>query len=586
MIKPPYLSICLMFFLTAFQLWSQNALPSSEKAFAEFQKISDSISIDFPEDDIKTYRRSSFSESQLQNYLSLHYKRLDLLKYIDGHHSFVLDSYLHSGNWFMEVGFPKESIKSYLDFFKYYRAHEDDLTEKERDAYIEMLTYARSMLAQSYAELNELDLAEIQHKKNLEYTKSLDYIYYPSALNNYGLFFYWHKKDLNSAMRYFQKAYTITKATYPNHTLIGSIRDNIADIHIEYGDYLKAQPLYATNFEFFKTAINEKTHAKDIPRLISAGAQLTTANAYLNRFAEAQRTFKQLEAIVVSNEARNSLGSNSKLEFLEAKEFLLKQQNKISEAYATSQKIKAFADSLQFISKIADEKWQAKLNDAIVDRIAINFKIDRIQKENMIKSQRTKLWFSGILSSVFIILLIVLYLNRRQHLVNAKNKQLLAEQKFENTTLKVEQLNTEIKCKERDLSDFAIRLTQDQDWAKALADQLSVIKQADAKEREALIEELDHKISNKISVDTNTREFFERLDKLSNTFYSKLTQNYPDLSKNEIRLCSLIRLKIESRSIATLQNITLASLNTSRYRLRKKLNLSESTDLDLFIQNL
>ncbi|MEC3965456.1 tetratricopeptide repeat protein [Muricauda sp. SYSU M86414] len=580
------MSICLMFFLTAFQLWPQNALLNSEKAFTEFQKISDSIAVDFPEDDIKTYRRSSFSESQLQNYLSLHYKRLDLLKYIDGHHSFVLDSYLHSGNWFMEVGFPKESIKSYLNFFKHYRAQEGNLTEKERDVYIEMLTYARSILAQNYAELNELDSAAIQHKKNLEYTKSLDFIYYPSALNNYGLFFYWHKKDLDSAMHYFQKAYTITKASYPNHTLIGSIRDNIADIHTELGDYLKAQPLYATNFEFFKTAINEKTHTKDIPRLISAGAQLTITNAYLNRLAAAQRTFKELEAIVVSHEEKNSLDSNSKLEYLEAKEFLLKQQNKIPEAYATSQQINAYADSLQLIAKIADEKWQTELNDAIVDRIAINFKIDRIQKENKIKSQRTRLWFSGVLSSVFIILLIVLYLNRRQHLVNAKNKQLLTEQKFENTALKVEQLNTEIKSRERDLSDFAIRLTQDQDWAKALANQLSSIKQADGKEREALIEELDHTIANKISVDTDTREFFDRLDKLSNTFYSKLTQNYPDLSKNEIRLCSLIRLKIESRSIASLQNITLASLNTSRYRLRKKLNLSENTDLDLFIQGL
>ena len=43
---------------------------------------------------------------------------------------------------------------------------------------------------------------------------------------------------------------------------------------------------------------------------------------------------------------------------------------------------------------------------------------------------------------------------------------------------------------------------------------------------------------------------------------------------------------MDSRSIATLQNITLASLNTSRYRLRKKLNLSEDVDLDDFIQNL
>ena len=80
--------------------------------------------------------------------------------------------------------------------------------------------------------------------------------------------------------------------------------------------------------------------------------------------------------------------------------------------------------------------------------------------------------------------------------------------------------------------------------------------------------------------------FFERLDKLSDAFYSQLMINYPNLSKNEIQLCSLIRLKMDSRSNATLQNITNAYLNTSRYRLRKKLELADDVNLDDFIQGL
>lgn len=540
----------------------------------------------FPEDDMKTYRRASYSDSQLQTYLSLHFKRLDLIKYIEGHHKFILDSYLHSGNWFREVGFPKESIKSYLDFFDYYETNEGFLTASERDSFQEMRSYARSLLAESYAKLGLLEDADLQHQKNLEFTKDLEYIYYPSSINNYGLFFYWYRKDLDAALQYFERAYNITKSKFPNHTLIGSIRDNIADIYVDRGNYKEAKPLYESNFQFYKNAINEKTLTKDIPRLISAGAQLTTSHVYLNNLNEAQRAFHELTNIVIQEELTGALDSSSKLEYLRVKELLLEKQDNIAEAYATAKQIKRYDDSLQAIANKADKKWQEELNDITIDRIALNFKIDRIQKENMIKAQRTKLWFIGLLSSVFIIVLVLLILSRRQHLINAKNKQLLAEQKLENTALKVEQLNSEIKSKERDLSDFAIKLTQDQDWAIELADQLEAIKQAKPSERDNLIADLDQAISNKISVDTDTQEFFERLDKLSDAFYSKLSSSYPNLSKNEIRLCSLIRLKIESRSIATLQNITLASLNTSRYRLRKKLNLSEDTDLDLFIQNL
>ena len=566
-------------------LWSQNGTLTSDEAFEQFNIISDSIWASFPEDDIKTYRRSSFSESELQRYLSLHFQRLDLLKYIDGHHTFILDSYLHSGNWFREVGFPKESIKSYLDFFDYYKKNERHLSQGELKKYIEMRTYGRSVLAESYAKLGVMDSAEVHHKANMRFTKHQGYIYHPSAINNYGLFLYWHKKELDSALHYFKQAYDLTLADHANHTLIGSIRDNIADIYLDQNAVEDAQSLYKTNFQFYKTAINERSLTKDIPRLISAGAQYVTTSALLNRLEEAQQAFNALKNIV-DREAPHQVSVNSKLEFLKAKEVLFEKQNNISAAYATARQIRILSDSLQALANIADKKWQEELNDFTIDRIALNFKIDRFEKETKIKSQRTKLWLIGLFSSIFIILLMAFIISRRQHLVNAKNKQLLAEHKFENSALKVAQLNSEIKSKERDLSDFAIKLTQDQDWAKALANQLDAIKKASPQEREALLEDLDQAIANKINVDSDTQDFFERLDKLSHAFYSKLINSYPNLSKNEIRLCSLIRLNIESRSIATLQNITLASLNTSRYRLRKKLNLQEDTDLDHFIQNL
>ncbi|WP_152487293.1 transcriptional regulator [Winogradskyella psychrotolerans] len=581
-----YTSFLFIFVVVIFPLWSQSTTFTSDTYFKQYEQITDSMASVFHENDIKTYRRVSFSDAEMQRYLSLHFKRLDLLNHIEGHAKFVLDSYLHSGNWFREVGFPKESIKSYLAFFRYYEAHETELSLTERNKFMEMRSYARSILAENYAKLGLLDSAAIQHKVNISFSKNLNYIYHPSSINNYGLFFYWHKKDLDSAMYFFKRAYALTTSKFPKHTLNGSIRDNIADIYTDQEDYEKAQALYQQNFDFFKTAINEETLENDTPRLISAGSQLVMTNTHLNKLEAAQRTFNSLNSIVKVQESNSNLSSSSKLEFLRAKEVLLRAKNNIPTAYTTVKQIEHISDSLQTILNHADKKWQEELNDITIDKIELNFKIDRIQKENMIKNQRAKLWFIGLLSSIFIIVLVSLIISRRQHLINAKNKQLLAEQLLENSALKVEQLNSEIKSKERDLSDFAIKLTQDQDWAKSLADQLEVIKESNSEARPELINELDLAISNKISVDSDTQEFFERLDKLSDAFYSKLTKRYPNLSKNEIRLCSLIRLKIESRSIATLQNITLASLNTSRYRLRKKLQLSEETDLDFFIQNL
>tara|TARA_R110002049_G_scaffold85844_6_gene218269 strand:- start:720 stop:1370 length:651 start_codon:yes stop_codon:yes gene_type:complete len=216
----------------------------------------------------------------------------------------------------------------------------------------------------------------------------------------------------------------------------------------------------------------------------------------------------------------------------------------------------------------------------------LNFKIDKIKKDNKISKQRLKLWIVTLTSSCILILLLFLFLNRRQHLIIAKNKQLFAEQQWQFTTEKNAQLQSEIESKKRDLSDFAINLTHNQKWAKNLSGKIKSLKTASSKEQKSILDEVGQSIENKITVDSDNQQFYERLDKLNDAFYKELTAKFPNLSKNEIRICSLIRLKIDSRSIASLQNISLASVNTSRYRLRKKLNLTEDVDLDDFIQNM
>lgn len=565
-------------------MFSQNENLSSEEALIQFQKLQSEINLEFPEDDIKTYQRKSFSENQLQSYLSKHFQCLDLLPHIKGNYALKLDTYLHSGNWFYNIGFSQQTINSYQKFFKKYKEFESHLTSSEKEKYIEMRNYAYSVLAESYAKLNKLDSAKITHLQNIEFSKTLKGIYYPSALNNYGLYFYWDKKDLSNALIYFNKAFEITQDSFPKHTLIGSIRDNIADIYTDQGTVAKALPLYQSNFTFYQKTPNEKTKKIDLPRLISAGAQLVRSHLKLNQIEQAEQAFLQLGELAKKNEL--NLSDSSKLEILKTEELLFLSQNKIKEAYATSKKVWSLSDSILTASKRADTKWRNELNNVTLDRVALNFKIERLQKENRLKNQRLKWWIITLILSIGIILLTSLVLRRRQYVINAKNKQLLAEKTLENTSLKVQKLNSEIKSKERDLTDFALNLSQNQEWAELLAQKIEILKQSPTKERSTLLDELENEVKNKITFDSNTKDFFERLDKLSDSFYSKLTKRFPNLSKTEIRLCSLIRLKIDSRSIASLQNITLASLNTSRYRLRKKLHLPEDVDLDQFIQSM
>lgn len=565
--------------------YSQNII-SSKEALKSYKKISASIEQSFPENEYATFSRESFSDIQLGKYLSLHFQRMDLLPFIENNYALKLHSYLHSGNWFRAIGFPKESIKSYKSLFEYYQANKNYIPTEQKQDFIALMSHAYSDQAGNYAKISNLDSASIMYKTNIKFTQPLNTIAYPASINEYGLFLYSTKKDLDSALIYFNKAFAITKEKFPNHTLIGSIRDNIADVNFDYGKYKDAKPLYKANFEFYQNAINELTKSKDIPRLISAGAQLLNTNLKLSQIDEAAKIFVQLENLFKKETNKEKIPLDSKLEFLQMKELLFVKQHNFEAAYATSIDAKRLADSLNAIVSESEIIWQSKLNNISINRYKANYELEKSQKESKIKEQQLKLWIVAITAISIIGFLTALFLRRRGHIIIAKSKQLIAEQDLMLTAIKNDQLQSEIKSKKRDLSDFAINLSQNQEWARTLSGKLKELRNTKGRERKKLFDDLEQDIKNKITFDKDTKEFYERLDKLSDTFYRQLMDKFPDLSKTEKQLCSLIRLKIESHEIATLQNITLSSLNTSRYRLRKKLNLTVNDNLDDFIQGL
>ncbi|HQN99235.1 MAG TPA: hypothetical protein PKU86_07265, partial [Bacteroidales bacterium] len=62
-------------------------------------------------------------------------------------------------------------------------------------------------------------------------------------------------------------------------------------------------------------------------------------------------------------------------------------------------------------------------------------------------------------------------------------------------------------------------------------------------------------------------------------FTPKLTIAHKDLSKNDVKLCVLVRLKLTSKQIAEVMGVSESSVNKARQRLRKKLGLKAAFDI-------
>jgi len=94
------------------------------------------------------------------------------------------------------------------------------------------------------------------------------------------------------------------------------------------------------------------------------------------------------------------------------------------------------------------------------------------------------------------------------------------------------------------------------------------------------------KQSSHFSNSAERKKYINNLIKIDSTFYNKLKAAQPLLTEDELRLSALIRLNLPSEEIVDIFRISKASLNTKRYRLRKKLSLKKEQNLEEFIRLL
>ena len=91
-------------------------------------------------------------------------------------------------------------------------------------------------------------------------------------------------------------------------------------------------------------------------------------------------------------------------------------------------------------------------------------------------------------------------------------------------------------------------------------------------------------IDTNIEHDDDLQAFQTSFDSVHHDFFRQLEAAYPSLTPKEKLLCAYIKMNLLSKEIAPLLNISLRGVEISRYRLRKKLNLTEGENLIEFLQ--
>ncbi len=182
---------------------------------------------------------------------------------------------------------------------------------------------------------------------------------------------------------------------------------------------------------------------------------------------------------------------------------------------------------------------------------------------------------------------------KRNKLILSKNAQILDAQKAlaeietKYQLLENQQMEDLLNYKNKELTTMALNLIEKNNFLELLKAKIEEIK-LETNDL-AIIKKLNNLyllISQNQNLENDREAFQMHVDELNKDFFYKLNSLYPDLTKNEKRLCVYLRLNMSSKEIAALTNISPKSVEMNRYRLRKKMNLGPDEKLDKVLQNL
>lgn len=179
-----------------------------------------------------------------------------------------------------------------------------------------------------------------------------------------------------------------------------------------------------------------------------------------------------------------------------------------------------------------------------------------------------------------------------KELLEREKENIIARQALTNAEIRAVQvenlyLQNEVENKRKDLINYAMSIVEQKEYFEQVSDSLrSLVNEKRNEIKEEKLRKLEIEIRQRMSFADKVEDFNIRIEKMHRDFMGRISQLYPDLSANEIRLAVLIRLGISSKEIATLLNISPKSVEINRYRLRKKLGLDRGANLTHFINNI
>jgi len=391
-----------------------------------------------------------------------------------------------------------------------------------------------------------------------------------------------YNKNYKQSLKYYINALNIHK----NHKDSLSIASSYNYIGIVY-DIIKE---YDTALDYYKKSlIIKKKHSK--PSTYLQYNNIAMIYAQLNQTIKAHQyldlSYKTLNKNITKRKNATLLNTLAFIYFKEQKYFLAEKYFKKSlELSIKSKSLNNVKNNYLHLYKITliNKEYQKalnyyKLHKQVCDKLfnidksreihdmTTSYRQKKIYKEQKIIKEREKyfnaLYISALIIIVLILLIIIIIINAR----NKKNKLLTEKINLEKQLMQKNAIR-----QKKDLTSTTLQLSEKVNFIEEVVNAFQVIQYISPVKQKKAISDLIRNIQNNNN-SSLLNELEYRLEQLDSKFFDKIITAFPNLTANERKLISFLKLNLNTKEISHITKQTPHSINVARTRLRKKLNI-------------
>lgn len=437
-------------------------------------------------------------------------------------------------NYFLAMGDYKSATVHYFESFKYY--------ESTRDS-IRMASMCNNLGAM-YDRLNEFDKALEYYLRaqtllnQLTSEKKINTL--PSLYNNIGNI-YQSKHDIPAAKQYYEKALQLA---------LESNKKNVQGIA-----YNNLGKLYFTDLKDFDKGLEYLTKGLAVRKETGdKGAIAKSYNALANYYLVTQDFDKAKEATEQTLALAKETGS------IEMQKFAYSTLSEIEEKQGR------YRESLEAFKKFKElsDSIQSELASGEIAKLQLQYDFEKAEQVREAELQKTRFRYITTIvvlgvGLIITVLIIVIVRNRARQ-----------------TELKRKNLAQDVEIKNKELTTNVMYLIRKNELINSVAERLLKLQSNLKTENHKVVHDIILELQKEADNDS-WKEFELRFNQVHSEFYKNLRQLYPGLSPTEEKLCAFLRLNMSSKEIAAITQQSIKSVEVARARLRKKLNLTNTT---------